>query len=72
MEHFTSNNSQFPGQTAAVDNFVIEAKYRVYIPSAGAWTFGVTSDNGFKLELDNGVDPPLVMSFDGTRTQPTR
>ena len=68
-ERFTSNNSQFPGQTAAVDNFVVEAKYRVYIPTAGAWTFGVNSDDGFKLELTNGIDPPRVMSYDGPRTQ---
>lgn len=69
VERFTANNSQFPGQTSAVDHFVIEANYRVYIPTAGDWTFGVNSDDGFKLELTNGIDPPRVMSFDGTRSQ---
>ncbi len=67
--HYSTNNNNFPGQgTTAVDNFVMQANYRVYIPAAGAWTFGVNSDDGFKLTLDNGIDPTRTMLFDGTRT----
>ncbi|MGA2034688.1 MAG: PA14 domain-containing protein, partial [Thermoguttaceae bacterium] len=65
--HFGINN-QFPGQSGAVNNFVIEADYRLFIPSAGQYTFGVNSDDGFSLSLDNGIDPAYTCSYNGLRT----
>jgi hypothetical protein len=46
-------NRPFPGQTIRlnVDDFVIEATAIVTLPSAGPWTFGVNSDEGFQLEI---------------------
>ena len=57
MAHYT-NNLPFPGTIvgADVDDFVIEVTGVVNIPTTGAWTFGVNSDDGFSLELDNGAD----------------
>lgn len=38
--------------TAANDtNFAIDARGNVTIPSAGVWTFGVNSDDGFSLQV---------------------
>ena len=37
-----------------VERFVVEATGSVYIPSAGWWSFGVNSDDGFRLELNRG------------------
>ncbi|HVR37330.1 MAG TPA: lamin tail domain-containing protein, partial [Methylomirabilota bacterium] len=58
------NNRTFPGhQTGAdVDDFVIEATATITIPSAGAWTFGVNSDDGFSLEIGG-----FFMSFPDPR-----
>jgi len=52
------NNLPFPGTTvgADVNDFVIEVTGWVNIPTTGSWTFGVNSDDGFSLELDNGAD----------------
>lgn len=48
--HYLNDNT-VPGFTinVDVDNFVIEATGIVTIPSAGSWTFGVSSDDGFGL-----------------------
>ncbi len=53
--HYT-NDRTFPGAPpgADVDDFVVDARGIVTIPSAGAWTFGVQSDDGFRLELNRG------------------
>jgi hypothetical protein len=53
----------FPGQPAAADDFVMEARATITIPAAGNWTFGVNSDEGFKLEVG-----AFAMSWAGTRT----
>ncbi len=47
------NSATFPGMTILtnVDDFVVEVTGTVLIPQAGQWTFGVTSDDGFGLEL---------------------
>ena len=47
------NNAPFPGQSIGVDveDFVVEVKATVAIPTAGAWTFGVNSDDGFRLTV---------------------
>jgi len=48
----------FPGAAPGVDedNFAVLATGIVTIPEAGPWTFGVMSDDGFVLDLSNGVD----------------
>ena len=47
------NNRPFPGQTIGVDveDFVVEATATITFPSAGPWTFGVNSDDGFQLTI---------------------
>ncbi|MBN2473869.1 MAG: lamin tail domain-containing protein [Pirellulales bacterium] len=64
-----AGNSAFPGLTlyGNVDDFVIEATGTVIIPAPGYWTFGVSSDEGFSLELDNGVDD-YGASYPGLRS----
>ena len=54
--HF-GNDQPFPSTTIGnnVDHFVVLATGTVSIPQAGNWTFGVNSDDGFGLELSNGV-----------------
>ena len=37
-----------------IDLFALEAHGAIHIPSAGQWTFGVNSDDGFGLELERG------------------
>jgi hypothetical protein len=53
----------FPGLTigADVEDFVLEAVATVTIPAAGNWTFGVNSDDGFRLTVGSFTvqyDPP--------------
>ncbi|HON09039.1 MAG TPA: PA14 domain-containing protein, partial [Verrucomicrobiota bacterium] len=47
------NNLTFPGLTIGmdVDDFVVEVSGMVYIPSAGYYTFGVNSDDGFWMQV---------------------
>lgn len=49
------NDRTFPGFTigADTDNFVTEATATITIPTAGNWTFGVNSDDGFSLTIGN-------------------
>jgi hypothetical protein len=55
--HFTADQTDYPGFLGGdQNNFVIEATGFIDIPTAGPWTFGVNSDDGFSLELDNGTD----------------
>ena len=50
--HF-AGDLPFPGTQLNVDanDFVVLATASVVIPTAGPWTFGVNSDDGFSLEL---------------------
>lgn len=50
--HYASDRT-FPGMTINADeeDFVLEATATVTIPAAGAWTFGVNSDDGFRLVI---------------------
>jgi hypothetical protein len=50
------NDRPFPGTQMNVDveDFVILVTGKVLIPSAGEWTFGVNSDDGFGLTLTRG------------------
>ena len=47
----------FPGLTINVDaeNFVIEATGIITIPTAGLWTFGVNSDDGFSCTIGSSA-----------------
>jgi len=47
----------FPGFTIGVDvdNFVTEATGIITIPTSGAWTFGVNSDDGFRCTIGANV-----------------
>ncbi len=51
-------NAPFPGISNGgdVNDFVIEATASVIIPSAGMWSLGVNSDDGFLLELTAGAN----------------
>ena len=46
-------DAPFPGTAIGedADHFVVEATGTITIPSAGAWTFGVSSDDGFGLDI---------------------
>jgi len=48
-----SGDVTFPGFTINVDieNFVLEATGIITIPTSGNWTFGVNSDDGFRVDL---------------------
>ncbi len=70
--HF-NGSSAFPGtdpdNPAEIDNFVVKVQASVVIPSAGAWTFGVTCDDGFSLTLLDGLTPlSPTLSHTGTGT----
>ena len=49
-----ANDLAYPGLTIGVDAdnyFVTKGVGKLYIPTAGAWTFGVNSDDGFQLRI---------------------
>ncbi|NQU24917.1 MAG: lamin tail domain-containing protein, partial [Candidatus Nealsonbacteria bacterium] len=48
---YLSGEVDFPGLTGVADNFVLKATGFVAIPSAGQWSFGVNSDDGFRLTI---------------------
>jgi hypothetical protein len=54
---YATNENTFPGlqMEIDIDDFVVEARAIVTIPSAGQWSFGVNSDDGFSLDLTNGA-----------------
>ncbi|MBT3198999.1 MAG: hypothetical protein HN350_03695 [Phycisphaerales bacterium] len=64
--HFTADQTQYPGLTGEADQFLIDATGFVDIPRAGAWSFGVNSDDGFSLELSNGINT-FYMEYPGLR-----
>ena len=48
-------DAPFPGiGEADEDDYVVQVTGTVVIPHAGLWTFGVDSDDGFRLELSGG------------------
>ncbi|MGQ9574013.1 MAG: Ig-like domain-containing protein, partial [Thermoguttaceae bacterium] len=55
-----------PGETAPVDDYVIEAFSTITIPTAGDWTFGVNSDDGFSLEI-TGYGQRFFISYPDPR-----
>ncbi len=47
-----ANDIAFPGQGFNdINDFVLEAEGAIIIPSAGNWSFGVNSDDGFSLDI---------------------
>jgi hypothetical protein len=66
--HF-AGSAAFTGALAGnlMENFALQAKTTISIPTAGAWTFGVSSDEGFSLTLTNGTDT-YYAEYNGTRT----
>ena len=50
--HLTPD-AAFPGMPTGTDHddFVVRAKGIIHIPTTGAWTFGVNSDDGFRLKI---------------------
>ena len=52
------NDRTVPGFTIGVDqdDYVIEAVGTITIPSPGTWTFGVNSDDGFKLTIGTTIE----------------
>ncbi len=65
--HFAAD-LPFPGTQIGVnvDDFVVLVTGSIIIPTAGAWTFGVNSDDGFSLELSRQPDV-FTSSFPGLR-----
>jgi hypothetical protein len=61
---FGTSDRPFPSMPigADYDCFVVKATGRVHIPTAGNWTFGVNSDDGFSCTI-NGQ----TFAFDGLR-----
>ncbi len=61
--HYSGDNP-FPGTTLGTDadDFIVSATGKVLIPEAGPWTFGVSSDDGFYLEVAG-----FVSSYESTR-----
>ncbi len=61
--HYTPSSN--PDWLNAEDrnNYVVEATGVITIPTAGVWSFGVNSDDGFELYIDN----TRVCFFDGGR-----
>jgi autotransporter-associated beta strand protein len=61
--HYTVGEVNFPGfLTTGMDNFVVEAKAYLRIPAAGAWTFGVNSDDGFQLTITGATTTAVANS----------
>jgi hypothetical protein len=64
--HFDNSNS--PGEypvlpfTGYAENYVIEGTAIVTIPQAGAYTFGVNSDDGFRLQITGATTTYLYNS----------
>ena len=71
-----------PGLVGDVDDYVLEATATLTIPSAGDWTFGVSSDDGFRLVIGDfemsypwprGPDNTLsTFHFDASGSYPLR
>jgi len=49
--NFTSDEATFPGVTGDESWYVLSASGVIDIPSAGLWSFGVNSDDGFQLTI---------------------
>jgi subtilase family serine protease len=65
---FFTGNSSFPGREfgPSSDAIAISASAKVTIPRAGEWTFGVSSDDGFRLTVGT-----QTLEFDAPRATAT-
>ncbi|MGI9242374.1 MAG: lamin tail domain-containing protein, partial [Verrucomicrobiales bacterium] len=48
--HFPNNNSAFPN--GGGDDFTTQVTGTIIIPTAGAWTFGINSDDGGRIRIN--------------------
>ena len=56
-----ANDSPFGGNTSGYDDlFALRIHGTVHIPTTGAWTFGVASDDGFRLKLTGATFDTLT------------
>ncbi len=63
-----SPNSNPSWANGGADNYVVVAEGTITVPTAGTWTFGVNSDDGFTLNIGpNSSSTTLVCQFDGGR-----
>ncbi|NQT51813.1 CotH kinase family protein, partial [bacterium] len=62
--HYTTDEAAYPGTfiNQDVNDFVTHVTATVTIPTAGAWTFGVNSDDGFRLTLTGAVTTQVTNS----------
>ena len=65
--HFSGDRA-FPSTTIGIeaDLFAVLVTGKIIIPAAGTWTFGVNSDDGFKLDL-TGAGGPFSCTYDSIR-----
>ncbi|MEM6688731.1 MAG: lamin tail domain-containing protein, partial [Planctomycetota bacterium] len=63
------NDLPFPNQNIGddINHFVIQAEAKLQIPTAGTYTFGVNSDDGFRLELRDSSGTTFTSSFPNPR-----
>ena len=63
-----TNDLPFPNQTIGsdVNEFVVTVETAIYIPSAGIYSFGVGSDDGFRLTI-TGHEQGYGIEFTGLR-----
>lgn len=60
------DDEPFPTQSIGddINDFIIKATTQLTIPTAGDWSFGVNSDDGFRLTLSrNGIDYVVEYPF---------
>jgi len=62
--HYAANENSFPGLFIGQDanDYVVNVKAQVEIPSPGAWTFGVNSDDGFRLTIEGATTTQVTNS----------
>ena len=61
---YSAANYPFPGTfiNQDVEDYVVRATAQVTIPAAGLWTFGVNSDDGFRLTIAGAATTQVVNS----------
>ena len=54
--HYAGNLNPPPLDGGDIDDFVVEGTGTITIPTAGAWSFGVNSDDGNRIQIDLNKD----------------
>jgi PA14 domain/PEP-CTERM motif len=62
--HF-GNDLAFPNIAAGTIQFALDVTGSVVIPTAGTYTFGISTDDGARLSLDTGAGLQTVITDDG-------